>query len=74
MPTFDEIEAELSLLFDQMVDKPHGRHELWQQIHGKLSEMRALGMPVPDDFVRLEKELEAEFAEEQGGAGPTEQR
>jgi hypothetical protein len=68
MPTFDEIEAELSLLVDQMVDKPHGRHELWQQIHAKLNEMRAMGMPVPEDFVRLEKELEAEFAEEQGSA------
>ena len=73
MPTFDEIEAELSLLVDQMVDKPHGRHELWQQIHAKLSEMRAMGMPVPEDFVRLEKELEAEFAEELQQAKPAQQ-
>ena len=30
-------------------------------IREKLNEMRAFGMPLPDDLVRLEKELEAEF-------------
>ena len=31
------------------------------QLHMKLNELRAFGMPVPDDLLRLEKQLEEEF-------------
>jgi hypothetical protein len=34
------------------------------QIRERFNEMRAFGMPLPDDLVRLEKELEAEFRAE----------
>ena len=59
-----ELEAELNLLLTQMENLPEDRHEFYLQLRSKLAEMRAFGMPVPDDLVRLEKELEEEFAGE----------
>ena len=59
---FDDLKAEVALLLTQMEDQPEDRHELYLQIREKLNEMRAFGMPLPDDLVRLEKQLEAEFA------------
>lgn len=59
---FDDLKAELALLINQMENQPEDRHELYMQIREKLSEMRAFGMPVPEDLVRLEEELESEFA------------
>jgi hypothetical protein len=59
---FEDLEAELALLLNQMENQPEDPHELYLQIREKLNEMRAFGMPLPDDLVRLEKELEAQFA------------
>jgi hypothetical protein len=65
---FDDLKAELALLLNQMENQPEDRHELYLQIRGKLNEMRAFGMPLPDDLVRLERELEAEFKAEDRAA------
>lgn len=62
---FEDLQAELALLITQMENQPEDRHELYLQVREKLNEMRAFGMPVPEDLVRLEEELEAEFAAEQ---------
>lgn len=59
-----ELEAELNLLLTQMENLPEDRHEFYLQLREKLSEIRAFGMPVPDDLLRLETELEKEFASE----------
>jgi len=48
-----------------MENQPEDRHELYMQVREKLNEMRAFGMPLPEDLVRLEEELEASFAAEQ---------
>ena len=57
----DEIQAEISLLLTQMENQPQDRHELFEVIREKINEMRAFGMPVPDDLKKLEQTLEAEF-------------
>jgi hypothetical protein len=62
---FEDLKAEIALLFSQMENQPEDRHELYLQIREKLNEMRAFGLPLPDDLVRLEKELEAEFRAEE---------
>jgi hypothetical protein len=62
---FEELKAELALLLNQMENQPEDRHELYLQIREKLNEMRAFGMPLPDDLVRLEQELEAVFKSEE---------
>ena len=66
-----ELEAELNLLLTQMENLPEDRHEFYMQLREKLSEIRAFGMPVPDDLLRLEKELEKEFASELKSGGQT---
>ncbi len=62
---FEDLKAELALLINQMENQPEDRHELYMQVREKLNEMRAFGMPLPEDLVRLEEELEASFAAEQ---------
>ncbi|PLX33912.1 MAG: hypothetical protein C0605_15250 [Hyphomicrobiales bacterium] len=64
---FDELKAEISLLLTQMENQPEDRRELWLQLVEKMSEMRAFGMPVPEDFKRMEAELEKEFAVDSDG-------
>jgi len=59
---FEDLKAELALLLNQMENQPEDRHELYLQVREKLNEMRAFGMPLPDDLVRMEKDLEKEFA------------
>ena len=61
---FEDLQAELSLLLNQMESQPENPHELYLQIREKLNEMRAFGMPLPEDLVRLERELEAQFRAE----------
>jgi hypothetical protein len=59
---FDDLEAELALLINQMDTPPGDPHELYLRIFEKLNEYKALGLPLPDDLVRVEKELEKYFA------------
>jgi hypothetical protein len=65
---FEDLKAEIALLLNQMENQPEDRHELYLQVREKLNEMRAFGMPVPEDLVRLEEELEAEFTAEKKSA------
>lgn len=58
---FEAIKAEIALLLNQMENQPEDRHELHLMLIEKLNEMRAFGMPVPQDLLKLEAELEAEF-------------
>jgi len=70
---FEDKEAELGLLFGKMQAAPHDEHELYQQIRQKLAELKAYGMPLPDDLVQFERDLEAEFAAD-AAAGERDQR
>ena len=62
-----EIEAALSLLLDQMEGDWGDRHEVFLRIAQTLDQMRAMGMPLPEDLVRMEEELAAEFASDVKG-------
>lgn len=63
----DDIKAELGILMTRMQNEPADRHELYLMVMEKLNEMRAYGMPLPEDLVKLEAALEAEFAEDMRG-------
>jgi hypothetical protein len=65
---FEDKEAELGLLLTKMQDEPEDWHELYQQIRQKLNELKAYGMPLPQDLVEFEHDLEAEFAQEKEDA------
>jgi hypothetical protein len=58
---FDDLEAELALLINQMDNPPENPHDLYLRIMEKLNEFKALGLPLPDDLVRVERELEDYF-------------
>lgn len=58
---FEDIKARISLLFEQMVNQPEDKHQLAEQIHEILGELKATGMPLPQDLVEFEAKLEAEF-------------
>ena len=64
---FEVLQAEIGMLLTQMENEraPEDRHEVYLQIHRRLNEMRAFGMPLPEDLVRLEDALEKEFADDQ---------
>ena len=61
---WDDVLADLGNLVTQMENQPEDRREFYMQLREKLNEIRAMGMPLPDDLVRLERDLEAEFATE----------
>jgi hypothetical protein len=62
--SFEDKEAELGLLLTRMQNKPDDLHEIYEQIRLKLNELKAFGMPLPEDLVRFAHDLEAEFAAE----------
>ncbi len=65
----DEINAELSLLFNQMEGDYGDRHEIYMRLIGVLDSMRAFGLPVPDDLVEMEQNLAAELTPPENGEG-----
>ena len=67
---FEDIQAELGLLLTQLENerRPDDRHEIYLVIMRKLNELKAYGMPLPQDLVDLERNLEREFEAEQRGS------
>ena len=59
---FEDIKAKIALLLGEMENRPEDKHELYLQLRERLNEFRATGMPLPDDLLKLEETLEAEFA------------
>jgi hypothetical protein len=64
--SFENLTAELSLLVDEIEGDQGDRHEIYLRIREKLGELKAMGMPLPEDLVRLERNLEAEFDADMG--------
>lgn len=60
--TFENLKAGIALLLDQMGENPGDAHEIQEKLREKLSEMRALGLPVPEDLVDLERRLNADLS------------
>ena len=56
-----DLEAEVSLLLDEMEGDQGDRHEIYLRVRQLLSTLQATGMPAPEDLVRLSKELEESF-------------
>jgi len=65
---FDDLKMKISMLLTDMQNEPEDRHEIYLALKEKLNELKAVGMPLPDDLVKMERDLEAEFASEQPDA------
>lgn len=60
----EEIKAQIALLLEEMVNQPEDQHEVQESLREKLSELRALGLPVPADLAELERRLDRDFLAE----------
>lgn len=65
---FEDVKAEIGLLLARMQNEPQDAHELYLQLMEKLNELRAYGMPIPDDLEKLEAALSEEFSAPRKGA------
>eukprot|EP00752_Nemacystus_decipiens_P015268 g13601.t1 len=67
--SFEEYEAELSLLLTQLEGEQGDIHEIMMRLKQTLDGMRAEGLPIPEDLKRFEAELDARFTAEAGDGG-----
>ena len=58
---FEDIKAEIALLFEQKVNQPQDAHEIRETVREQLNALRASGLPLPADLVELEKRIEQDF-------------
>jgi hypothetical protein len=61
MRDIQEIEAALLELLQEMEGDQGDAHEIYMRLRQTLDSMRAVGMPVPDDLARMERDMAAEF-------------
>lgn len=60
---FEEFRVQLTMLLDAISNQPEDMHELQESLREKLAEMKAMGLPLPEDLVGLEEYLEQDFEE-----------
>ncbi len=58
---FEELITKINLLLGDMDHQADDAHEILEQIHLELNQLRATGQPLPEDLVELESRLEREF-------------
>lgn len=61
---FEQTKAAISLLMQEIATRPEDRHILQESLREKISELRSMGQPVPDDILRLEKALQGPESDE----------
>ncbi len=64
----EDLEAEISIILDQMEGPQGDYHEIYLRVRQILQQLQSLGMPPPEDLVRLENRLEAIMEEEKAQA------
>lgn len=55
--SLEALKASIYLLLEEATEQPEDLHQLQEQLREKLAEYRALGLPVPEDFVQAERDL-----------------
>ena len=59
-----ELENAVALLIEDMEGDFGDSHEIYLRLQLTLASMRAMGMPLPEDLVRMERKLGEEFRED----------
>ena len=62
---FDQLITDIQILLAEMEDQPRDKWQVHENIRKKLQELRSFGMPLPQDLVDLEAQLDQELAETQ---------
>ncbi len=55
---FDDMMNAINLAIDEMEAAPEDAHEVHMRLRELLDQIKATGMPLPDDLVELERRLE----------------
>ncbi|MGC9419737.1 MAG: hypothetical protein ACP5EN_12275 [Rhodovulum sp.] len=55
---FEQLKAGIYMILEEIEKRPDDRHILQEELREKIAELRGLGMPVPEDILRLEQRLE----------------
>lgn len=58
----EELKAQIAMLVARLQEDPKDAHELYELVREKLEQMKAMGLPLPADLVRLERNLERDFS------------
>ncbi len=58
---FETLKAEILMLWNEMEEQTKDPREVAFQIREKIGELRAMGMPVPDDLLKVEKAIEEQY-------------
>lgn len=58
---FEDLRVQIAMIMDQIADNPGDRHQMQEGLREKLAEMRAMGLPLPEDLVALERYLEEDL-------------
>lgn len=67
---FEDVQAEIGLLLTRMQNEPEDQHEVYLQLRERLNELKAYGLPIPQDLQDLEAALEAELDASSDGVTP----
>ncbi len=54
----EQFRVQIAMIMDEIAKNPKDEHELQETLREKLSEMKAMGLPLPADLVDLETFLE----------------
>ena len=63
---FEELLARFNLLMAEMENQPEDAHELFEQLHMELNQLKAAGHQLPDDLLKFERDLERELTARAG--------
>lgn len=61
---FEEMKAAVANILDEIAKRPADRHILQEQLREKIAEFEAMGLPVPEDYLRLVDELDDDDADD----------
>ncbi|MGC9371287.1 MAG: hypothetical protein ACP5DX_17265 [Paracoccaceae bacterium] len=61
---FEQLKAGIALILEEIEKRPEDRHVLQEELREKIAELRSLGLPVPEDILKLEEELEEDDADD----------
>ena len=66
---FEQLKSEIEMLLAEIDTRPHDKWQLHELIREKLQELKSFGMPLPEDLIQLEADLDAELTGGGDGGG-----